>query len=124
MIIIKEFTFNNNCNNLKESKYNSHYCLQGSNVDDDLDDFTYKLSKEYCNRYDDVDAAIMYYFTDNSNYIVFIVFKDLYSGVVKAASRIAINDFNNSTTNINTVFNNMKKVNSNNAHSVAKELSI
>lgn len=96
-------------------------CLQGSEKDKELDEFTEELNHQWYNKGYNPDAVINYYLDNDASYIVFVVFSDPYSGLVRYASKIPISDLTDSKLNAATFWRNLKSVKSDDAHAVAFE---
>lgn len=95
--------------------------LQGSEKDKELDEFTEELNHQWYNKGYNSDAVINYYLDNDANYIVFVVFSDPHSGLVRYASKIPISDLTDSKLNAATFWRNLKSVKSDDAHAVAFE---
>lgn len=89
--------------------------IQGSAVDNLLDDITSEL-----NKFDDIYNVIKYFYDKRKNKVVFLSYTDMYSGVVNYATVMSYNDAIHSSAN--DILMRMNKVKSDSGHSVAYKL--
>lgn len=88
--------------------------VQGGSREKELDTFTRELNKQYCKKFNDTEAIIKYYYKDNFKYITFLVYTDLYSGMVKGIYKLNASEWFEDildNSHIDTILKNIKKVN-------------
>ena len=65
-----------------------YYCVQGSEMEKELELITKELNKKWIDRLSNPDVLVKYYVTSDSDNILFLVYSDAYSGMVKYVAQI------------------------------------
>lgn len=67
---------------------NNYHCVQGSEMEKELELVAKQLEKMWIDRLSNPDVLVKYYVTSDSDNILFLVYSDAYSGMVKYVAQI------------------------------------